>query len=238
RFAHPAGAWQLRRCAAGEPVGTSPRMGFGRAVAPSAGRQRGHNLPRGRNRSVLSSARRRLSMRSNKLKKRTPGRHRLLTPGFHRALEPLEARLPPTVLPPGFTETPVVSGLSAPTAMEFAPDGRLFVLEQSGNVKLVHSDGTTFTALHLNVDSAGERGLLGITFDPNFSTNHFAYLYYTNPNPGGASWATGEHNQLSRFTVNDTDLQQPTFTNEAPILDGNNLISATNHNGGAIHFGL
>ena len=35
-------------------------------------------------------------------------------------------------------------------------DGRLFVLEQSGNVKLVHNDGTNFTALHLSVDSAGE----------------------------------------------------------------------------------
>jgi glucose/arabinose dehydrogenase len=175
-------------------------------------------------------------MSSNTGKKRTPERHRLLTRRCHPALEQLEDRLTPTVLPPGFTETPVVSGLSGPTAMEFAPDGRLFVLEQSGNVKLVHTDGTTFTALHLNVDAAGERGLLGIAFDPNFSTNHFVYLYYTNPNPGAASWATGEHNQLSRFTVNDTDPQRPTFTNEAPILDWNNLGGATNHNGGAIHF--
>ena len=101
------------------------------------------------------------------------------------AVEALEERLIPTTLLPGFVETPVVSGLSAPTAMEFAPDGRLFVLEQSGNVKLVHNDGTTWTALHLNVDSSGERGLLGIAFDPDFSSNHFVYLYYTNPNPGG-----------------------------------------------------
>jgi glucose/arabinose dehydrogenase len=154
------------------------------------------------------------------------------------ALEQLEDRLTPTTLPPGFFETTVVSGLSSPTAMDFAPDGRLFVLEQGGNVKLVHNDGTTFTALHLNVDSAGERGLLGIAFDPGFLTNHFAYLYYTNPNPGAAPWATGEHNQLSRFTVNDADPLHPTFTNETPVLDWNNLSSATNHNGGAIHFGL
>ena len=64
------------------------------------------------------------------------------------------------------------------------------------------------------------------------------YLYYTNPNPGGASWANSEHNQLSRFTVNDSNPLQPTFTNEAPILDWNNLSSAQNHNGGAIHFGI
>jgi glucose/arabinose dehydrogenase len=149
----------------------------------------------------------------------------------------MEGRVVLTSLPAGFSETAVVSGLTGPTAMEFAPDGRLFVLEQGGNVKLVHDDGTTWTALHLNVDSNGERGLLGIAFDPAYSTNHYVYLYYTNPNPGGASWATGVHNQLSRFTVNDSNPQQPTFTNESPILDWNNLSSATNHNGGAIHFG-
>src|SRR5262249_19478569 len=158
--------------------------------------------------------------------------------GFRPVLEQLEDRTTPVTLPAGFTDTLVASGLSGPTAMEFAPDGRLFVLEQSGNVTLVHTDGTTFPALHLSVDSAGERGLLGIAFDPNFATNHFVYLYYTNPNAGGAPWATGEHNQLSRFTVNDANPQQPVFGTEAPILDWNNLSSATNHNGGAIHFGL
>jgi glucose/arabinose dehydrogenase len=78
--------------------------------------------------------------------------------------------------------------------MEFSPDGRLFVLEQAGNVELVRPDGTTWTALHRNLDSRGERGLLGIAFDPAFGSNHFVYLYYTNPGAGGASWATGEHN--------------------------------------------
>ena len=167
------------------------------------------------------------------------GRRRAISrTAFRPQLEAMENRLVLTTLPAGFVESPVVAGLVNPTAMEFAPDGRLFVLEQGGNVELVHGDGTTWTALHLNVDSNGERGLLGIAFDPAFSTNHFVYLYYTNPNAGGASWATGTHNQLSRFTVNDANPQQPTFTNEAPILDWDNLSSATFHNGGAIHFGL
>jgi glucose/arabinose dehydrogenase len=153
-------------------------------------------------------------------------------------LELLEDRaMLTTTLLPGFAETTVTTGIAGPTAMEFSPDGRLWVLEQGGNVKLVHSDGTTFTALHQTVDSTGERGMLGIAFDPHFAANHFVYLYYTNPNPGGASWATGEHNQLSRFTVNDSNLMQPVFTSEAPILDWNNLSGAINHNGGAIHFG-
>jgi glucose/arabinose dehydrogenase len=121
--------------------------------------------------------------------------------------------------------------------MEFAPDGRLFVLEQTGNVDLVRTDGTTWTALHVNVDSQGERGLLGIAFDPGFASDHFAYLYYTNPGAGAAPWASGEHNQLSRFTVDDSDPTRPIFGDEAPILDWNTLSTATNHNGGAIHFG-
>jgi glucose/arabinose dehydrogenase len=150
-------------------------------------------------------------MNRNAWNKWTTTRHRPGARRYRPALEALEDRVTPTTLPPGFTEVTVASGLSGPTAMEFAPDGRLFVLEQAGNVKLVHNDGTTFTALHLNVDSAGERGLLGIAFDPNFASNHFVYLYYTNPGAGGASWATDEHNQLSRFTVNDSIPQQPTF---------------------------
>ena len=168
-------------------------------------------------------------------RRREPGRRRwALLPRF----EALEGRCTPTTLPTGFTEAAVATGLSSPTAMEFAPDGRLFVLEQAGNVELVRPDGTTWTALHLNVDSQGERGLLGIAFDPAFASNHFVYLYYTNPGAGGAPWATGEHNQLSRFTVNDSDPTRPIFMNEAPILDWDNLSAATNHNGGAIHFGL
>src|SRR4051812_38043110 len=157
-------------------------------------------------------------------------------PAFRPRLEAMERRVTPTTLPTGFVEAPVVSGLSAPTAMDLAPDGRLFVLEQGGNVKLVRSDGTTWTALHLSTDSSGERGLLGIAFDPGYSKNHYAYLYYTSTVSGAASWASGEHNQISRFTVNDANPQQTVFTNEAPILDLNSL-HATNHNGGAIHFG-
>ena len=177
------------------------------------------------------------SLRKHSLVRKSASRSRLPSV-FRPRGEVLEMRaMLTTSLSQGFVETTVATGISGPTAMDFSPDGRLWVLEQAGNVKLVHSDGSTFTALHLNVDSNGERGVLGIAFDPNFTTNHFVYVYYTNPSASPAPWSTGVHNQLSRFTVNDANPQQPTFINEAPILDWNTLSTATNHNGGAIHFG-
>ena len=131
-------------------------------------------------------------------------------------------------LPSGFAETPVASGLTAPTAMAFAPDGRLFVCEQTGRLRVIKNGSLLATAfLTLTVDSNGERGLLGVAFDPNFAANHFVYVYYTATTPA-------VHNRVSRFTANG-DLAVP--GSELPILDLNNLSSATNHNGGALHFG-
>ncbi|HJP92836.1 MAG TPA: PQQ-dependent sugar dehydrogenase [Pyrinomonadaceae bacterium] len=81
-------------------------------------------------------------------------------------------------LPPGFTETQI-SGLSNPTAMDIAPDGRIFVCLQDGGLRVVKSGVLLPTPfLTLNVDPNGERGLLGIAFDPNFASNNFLYLYY------------------------------------------------------------
>jgi glucose/arabinose dehydrogenase len=152
-------------------------------------------------------------------------------PTFRPKLEILEDRLTPSTLPPGFVETQLAGGIPNPTAMEIAPDGRIFVLDQSGNVRIVEPNGglrpTPF--LSLNVDFAGERGLLGIAFDPNFEVNQYVYVYYTTSN------GTVSHNRVSRFTANG-DTVVP--GSEKVLLDLDNLSSATNHNGGGIHFGL
>jgi glucose/arabinose dehydrogenase len=111
--------------------------------------------------------------------------------------------------------------------MQFAPDGRLFVCEQAGKLRVI-KNGALLPAsfVSLAVDSAGERGLLGVAFDPNFATNNFLYLYYTVA-------SAPIHNRISRFTANG-DVVVP--ESELIIFELNNL-SATNHNGGAIHFG-
>ncbi len=130
-------------------------------------------------------------------------------------------------LPSGFVETQI-SGLSGPTAMEFAPDGRLFVCLQGGNLRVIKNGVLLPTPfLTLTVDSAGERGLLGVTFDPNFATNNFVYIYYTVP-------GSPAHNRVSRFSANGDVAVAGSQTN---LLELDNLSGAGNHNGGAIHFG-
>ena len=140
--------------------------------------------------------------------------------------EPLEPRLLLATLPAGFSETQI-TGLSSPTAMEFAPDGRLFVAQQNGVMRIIKNGAlVSGQFFDLDVNSTGERGLLGIAFDPNFNTNKFIYVYYTtNTAP--------IHNRVSRFTANG-DVAVP--GSEVVLLDLENL-SATNHNGGAMHFG-
>ncbi len=78
----------------------------------------------------------------------------------------------------------------------------------------------------VNTTADGERGLLGVAFHPQFATNHWVYLYYTasSPNP---------HNRIVRYTANG-DVSTGV---ETVLVDLPDLSSATNHNGGALHFG-
>ncbi len=132
------------------------------------------------------------------------------------------------VIPSGFTDTQVVSGLTNPTAMALAPDGRIFITQQGGQLRVV-KDGALLAQpfLTVTVNASGERGLLGVAFDPGFASNHFVYVYYT-------ATAPAIHNRLSRFTANG---DVAIAGSETVLLELDNLSSATNHNGGAIHFG-
>jgi glucose/arabinose dehydrogenase len=159
-------------------------------------------------------------------------------------LDQLEDRTTPATLPTGFTEAAVATGLASATAMEVAPNGDLWVLEQGGGVKRFRT-GSPAADLVANLSSVGlrsegERGVLGIAFDPGYATNKFVYVYYT------SSDAPNPHNRISRFTVDDATAADYSFVdtvaNPAPldeveILNLDPLSAATNHNGGAIHFG-
>jgi glucose/arabinose dehydrogenase len=135
-------------------------------------------------------------------------------------------------LPQGFTDSPVVSGLTNPTDMEFAPDGRLFVAEQAGKVRIAKPNGTlaTFLDISAKVASNGERGLLALAFDPNFSTNHFVYLHYTRE----ATSTTPVHNRVVRVTASG---DSAVAGSEKLIFRLGNQTTAANHMGGALDFG-
>ena len=82
------------------------------------------------------------------------------------------AEAPAAVTPSGFTDEVVWTGLTNPTAVRFAPDGRVFVAEKSGLIKvfdgLTDTTPTIFADLRTKVHNFWDRGLLGLAIDPNF----------------------------------------------------------------------
>lgn len=133
----------------------------------------------------------------------------------------------PQTYPAGFSQVQVATGISSPTTMAFAPDGRLFICQQGGAIKILKNGALLPTSFaQFSVNSSGERGLLGIAFDPNFASNNFIYLYYT--------LSDGSRNRLSRVTANGDVMAAGS---ETVLLNFDALSSATNHNGGFVKFG-
>jgi glucose/arabinose dehydrogenase len=122
----------------------------------------------------------------------------------------------------------VATGLEGvPWAMEFAPDGRLFVTERIGLVLIVNvATGASEIALSLDgVFADSEAGMLGLALDPQFSQNHFVYLYVTQ-----RVGATGAVNRILRFREVNNRLGEM-----AVLLDG--IPAASIHDGGRLKFG-
>lgn len=77
----------------------------------------------------------------------------------------------------------IANGLKAPRSIDIAEDGRIFFTEKHGSIRIV-VNGTLLTEPvgDINVEDAGEAGLLGLTLHPNFAQNHLFYVYYTYSN--------------------------------------------------------
>ncbi|MDX2139109.1 MAG: PQQ-dependent sugar dehydrogenase [Chloroflexota bacterium] len=135
-----------------------------------------------------------------------------------------------TTLVPDFIETDVVSGLSSPVTMAFAPDGRLFIALQAGSIRIVQN-GVLLPTPFVNVPTIGvfEQGLLGIAFDPNFATNGYIYTYFT-------SQTEPIHNRIVRYTANGN---VAAAGSETLIFRLANLPTSRGqgHNGGSMIFG-
>lgn len=125
----------------------------------------------------------------------------------------------------------IAGGLEVPWAVDLAPDGRLFVTERPGRVRIVklgaggglQAEPWARVPARANPDS--ERGLLGIALDPDFATSGFVYLYYSYTSTGG-----GTLNRLVRLRD-----QGGKGVDETTLLD--NIPGSSNHDGGRIRFG-
>ncbi len=133
---------------------------------------------------------------------------------------------------PGFTVGIYASGLSSPTCLAWSPDGRLYVGQKNGFVRVYQ--GSTFQTNFVTVqcDTNSERGLLGIAFDPNFTSNHYVYIYYTT-NALSLNAPPTPKNRVSRFT----ELNQVALPGSETILLDNIASDAGNHNAGCLRFG-
>ena len=129
--------------------------------------------------------------------------------------------------PPADFQTSLVvgDGLNGPSGFEIAPDGRIFILERSGKIKIV-KNGTLLPTPFADLPSedTGDRGLIGIAFDPDFGvSNHFVYFYYTGHDL---------LNHLVRFNAPDD------VATEGPLeLFRTSSPSQLLHVGGSIRFG-
>ena len=144
-----------------------------------------------------------------------------------------------TLSDPSLEVRVLASGLSQPTGMRFLGNdpSNFFAIEKgSGRVQHVVG-GMISTALDLSVNSASERGLLGIALHPDFATNGHTYLYYSRSSTGldTTTQSQWSGNRLSRFTWDGSSLGS-----ETPLLDFNfdaGQSNGPNHNAGPIEFG-
>jgi glucose/arabinose dehydrogenase len=112
-----------------------------------------------------------------------------------------------TALPAGFTESTIVAGFDKPVGVSWAPDGRMFVAEKNGRVRVVSAAGvlrsTPLLDLRTAVNSYSDRGMLGIATDADFATNHYLYLLYVQELlPATPDTDAPMTSKLTRVTVN------------------------------------
>lgn len=159
----------------------------------------------------------------------------------------------PSVVDPNLRVDPFVTGLSQPTGIAFTGALDAFVIEKAtGRVRRVAGGVLSPTpALDLAVNSASERGLLGIALHPGFPTTPFVYLFWTESSTGADSTVVGEvplnGNRVDRFAWN-AGTQTLTFDRNllrlrARQTDRNNAANPSlvteqgNHDGGQLRFG-
>ncbi len=131
-----------------------------------------------------------------------------------------------------FQNEVLATGFDLPTNIEFLPDGRMLVVELAGTIRVLpppytHARPDAVPAAHQHRFGRRAAGHLDIALDPNFTTNHFYYVFYT---PGSPN-----RDRLSRFTANGTITG--TVAGSEIVLYQDPSDANAEHHGGAIIFG-
>ncbi|HTU90209.1 MAG TPA: PQQ-dependent sugar dehydrogenase, partial [Gemmataceae bacterium] len=136
-------------------------------------------------------------------------------------------------LPQGFKADVAAGGFSGATAIEAAPDGRIFVCEQTGTLRVIKNGKLLAKPfVKLPVDATWERGLIGVTLAPDFPKTPHVFVCYVAAKPY-------PHHVVSRFTARG-DVAEP--GSEKILLEGDDQTKLggtvpAGHQGGALHFG-
>lgn len=128
--------------------------------------------------------------------------------------------------PAGFIAETVVSGLGYPVSIAFAPDGRLFIGQKNGRVRVFQNgsmlpdDFISFTTF---VNNYWDRGLIGIAVHPNFPSQPYVYVFYTYDPPGAVQDGTGARvSRLVRYTADAAYGYNRAVSGSGLVLLGNN----------------
>ena len=129
---------------------------------------------------------------------------------------------------PALSTEAVLRGLEAPWAIDFAPDGRIFLTERPGRIRIAR-DGQLQTApwMTLEVADVSEAGLLGLALDPQFAQNRFVYVAYTYRSASGRL--------VNRLVRLRDDPATGRGTLDRVLMD--EVAGAPNHDGGRVRFG-
>jgi putative heme-binding domain-containing protein len=136
-------------------------------------------------------------------------------------------------LPEGFRADVVASGLNGATALEIVPDGRIFLCEQTGTLRVIkHGKLLAKPFVKLPVDSRWERGLIGVTVAPDFPETPHVFVCYVAAKPY-------PHHVISRFSAYGDEAEPGS---EKILLEGDDQrklggTEPAGHQGGALHFG-
>lgn len=131
-------------------------------------------------------------------------------------------------------QSTVATGLTSGTGLAVAGDGRVFVLQRTGEVRLVENGILSGTSVMNAAAISGfysgslENGLIGVALDPNFGANGFVYLHYNRELPGG-----DVSNRVSRFTMVGNSIDTAT----EQILIDLEATGSHRHVGGGMVFG-